>query len=737
MSGRGGDEILPNQVALMCRLLYFPAAATVPAATLVTLAMGPGVGLAARAAWVLALAALALARVVSSRAYLRRPRSPAEARRWLWLLLGIGALVGCVWSFGGTLLLPVHEPIRESLTAMCLIAALAAGFSALSPVSGAYAALAVPFILPMAAWQIQTGDLPRQTLGVVYLIFLLVMVGAAERTARATREQLRLARENAELAARLGAERDALDRVNTELRLASEAKSRFLGHMSHELRTPLTVILGYSDLLLRDAPERRRAEALERIKSAGGALLAIVNDLLDVASIEAGRLTLHEADFSPAELLGEVVAALRGHPEARDLEVTHALGDGLPARLRADHERLRQVLLNLGVNALRFTPRGRVALSMRRAPGDGPELTLRVEVADTGIGIAREAQPRLFQPFSQLDDPAGRRSGGAGLGLAISRSIIERMGGRIGVDSEPGAGSTFWFEAPVHSAGPAPPLAVRYGARVPEAFAGAVLIGEDQADTREFLARFLREAGCAPVVEAASGRELLAAARGTRFDLLLVDWRMPELDGLAAIAEIRAAERVAGQPRTPVVVVTASALPDEREHCLAAGADAVVEKPVDLDSLAAVLRRWLRAPTPGAAAAPPAGGARRAVLVADDHAGNRQLLKEMLEEEGFARVEAVATGLEAVAAWEQGIYDVLLLDWQMPGLDGLGALRHIRALERELGRPRTAVVIVTGRLGDAERAACVAAGADAWVAKPYSPHELLDAVERAVQSVGR
>jgi two-component system, sensor histidine kinase and response regulator len=736
MSGRGADEILPDQLALMCRLIYLPAAATVPAAAVVTLAMGPSVGVAARAAWVVALGALALARVAAARRYLSRPRSPAQARRWRALLLGLTALVGCSWSFGGTLLLPIDQPVRESLTAMCLIAALAAGFSALSPVSSAYAALAVPFVLPMAAWQIRTGYLPRQSLAVVYLFFLLVMVGAAERTARATREQLRLARENAELAARLRAERDALDRANAQLRLASDAKTRFLGHMSHELRTPLTVILGYSDLLLRDEPERRSAEALARIRSAGGALLAIVNELLDVASIEAGRLALHEADFSPAELLGEVAAQLQSHAEARDLEITHALGDDLPARLRADHERLRQVLLNLGVNALRFTPRGRVALSVRRAAGDGGELLLRFEVADTGIGIAAEGQAALFQPFSPLEDAAGGRGGGARRGLAISRSIIERMGGRIGVVSEPGAGSTFWFEAPAQSAESAPPAA-RLDARVPEAFAGAVLIAEDLADTRELLARFLREAGCAPVVEAATGRELLAAARAARFDLMLVDWRMPELDGLAAIAELRADELAAGRPRTPVVVVTASALPEDRARCLAAGADAVVEKPVDLDRLAAVLRRWLRAPAPGGAAAPRAGRARRAVLVADDHPGNRQLLKQMLEEEGFARVEAVANGLEAVAAWEQGIYDVLLLDWQMPGLDGLDALRRIRALERELGRPRTAVVIVTGRLGDGERAACVAAGADGWVAKPYAPEDLLGAAERAVESVGR
>ena len=737
MSGRVADENLPDQLAMACRLLFLPATATVPAATVVALGMGPTVSVAARAAWVAALALLAVARVLAGRAYLARPRSPDEARRWLWLVLALTAVVGATWSCGGTVLLPVGQPVRESLVAMALIVALAAGFSTLSPVDGGYAALAIPFILPMAAWQIATGFWPRQVLGVVYLMFLLVMVGAAARTARTAREQARLVRENAEFAARLRAERDALDAVNAELRLASEAKSRFLGHMSHELRTPLTVILGYSDLLLRDETERRRAEALERIKGAGGALLAIVNDLLQVASIDAGQIALHESDFVPAELLDEVVAALRSHPDARDLEIGYTLGDGLPVRLRADRDRLRQVLLNLGIHALRQTPRGRVSLSKRLVPGDGPVPWLRVEVADTGGGVAPELRARLFEPFSQLDAATGSRSDGAGLGLAISRSIVERMGGRIGVDSKPQVGSTFWFEVPVRGAEPAPPPAVRFGRRVPEAFAGAVLIADDVPETRDFLARFLREAGCTPVVEVANGRELLAATRGAQFDLLLVDWLMPELDGLAAIAELRASEDAAGRPRTPAVVVTAGLLPEDRARCLAAGADAVVEKPVDLDRLAAVLRRWLRTPGVATLGALPAAAAHRAVLVADDHPGNRQLLKEMLEEEGFARVEAVATGLEAVAAWEQGIYDVLLLDWQMPGLDGLGALRRIRALERELGRPRTAVVIVTGRLGDGERRDCIAAGADGCVAKPYSPEELLGAAERALQSVGR
>ncbi|MBS0376081.1 MAG: response regulator [Proteobacteria bacterium] len=734
MGSREGEECLPDQVALMCRLLHFPAVATPPATIATALVMGPSVGVAGRTAWVIGLSLLGALRFLAARAYLAAPRDVAATRRWLWLLLGLTAVIGAAWSLGGTVLLPEDAPIRSSLVSMCLIAALAAGFGALAPVHGGYAALALPFAVPMAAWQLAHGDWVNHLLAAIYLVFLLVLLGAAVRAANTTREQLRLVRANARLAESLRAERDALNRAIAELTIASEAKSRFLGHMSHALRTPLTVILGYSDLLLRDEPLGRRSESLERIRGAGNTLLGIVNDLLDAASMEGGRLALEESELSPAELLDEVVTVLRGLPDARELEIQGVVGAALPPRIRADRERLRQVLMNLGVNALRFTPAGRVALSLDRAGAEGDAPRLRVEVVDTGIGIPPEAQARLFRPFSQLDDPAARRIAGTGLGLAISRAIVERMGGTIGVDSRPGEGARFWFEVPFAPAGE--PATDRYGARVPDAFQGAVLLAEDLPETREFLARFLRESGCAPVVEVGDGRALLAEARRRRYDVLLVDWRMPELDGLAAIAELRAAELAAGTPRTPAVVVTASALPEDRARCLAAGADAVVEKPVDLDRLAAVLRRWLKSGSATHSSAA-ATAAPRTVLVADDHAGNRQLLREMLEEEGFGRVEAVANGLEAVAAWEQGIYDVLLLDWQMPGLDGLGALGRIRALERELGRSRTAVVIVTGRLSDAERAACFAAGADECVAKPYTPDELLGAALRALAAVGR
>ena len=730
------NEELPEQVRAMCRLSYFPIAATVPGGLLLTLLMGPTVGMTGKCLWVGALGAVSVVRAALCYLYLRRPRGVEETRRWLWLLLGLKGLAGFTWSFAATLLLPIDVPIREALTMEVLVGVVAFGFLSLSMVPGAFAIFAGTIMVPAAYWQFSHGEWPRPLAGSLFLLFLMVMIVGSARVARLTRSQLQAVRENRELSERLRAERDAAFRIGDQLRAAGETKSRFLSHVSHELRTPLTVILGYSDMLLRDPRERQKPEALEQIRSAGRFLLGIVNDLLDLSSAEAGRLKLETSDFSITRLLDEVVAELRVQPEARRLEISRRIAADVPAWVRSDRGRIHQLFLNLGVNALRFTPAGRVELVLRRAAGEGTGLRLRGEVLDTGIGLSREQQARLFQPFTQIEDPASRHSGGVGLGLAICRSIVEQMGGTIGVESIPGAGSTFWFELPVQLAGEN--VAGREAAaHASVALAGAVLVAEDTAPIRELLTRFLQDAGCAHVTAVESGTEFVAAARATHYDLMLVDRRLPGMDGLDAIRIVRAAERAEGRYRRPIVIVTASVMSDDLAACLQAGADAVVRKPLDLERLAELLGQWLAPARHGPTAAHATSALARRALVADDHAANRNLVRMMLEQEGFSPVTAVANGEEALAACERERFELLLLDWKMPVLDGLQVVQRVRAQERRLDQPRARIVMVTGRIGPGDLDTCMAAGADACVAKPYTPEELLAAVAAAPAAAHR
>ncbi|MFO1427417.1 MAG: ATP-binding protein [Steroidobacteraceae bacterium] len=605
------DDELPEQVRTMCRLTFLPLAATVPGGMILAWVMGPSADMRSKTLWVGALAATSIVRIIHCHLYLRVQRTVDETLRWLWPMLLLIGLAGFVWSFAATSLLPMGVPLREALTMEVLVGVVAFGFLSLSMVPGAFPIFAGAIMIPAAAWQFSHGEWPRPLAGLLFLLFLLVMTVGSMRVVRLTRSQLRAVRENRELSERLRAERDAAFRMSDQLRTASEAKSRFLSHVSHELRTPLTVILGYSDMLLRDSRERQRPEALEQIRNAGRFLQRIVSDLLDLSSAEAGRLKLDTSDFSVARLLDEIVAELHIHPEARDLRIVRRIEPDVPAWIRSDRGRIHQLFLNLGVNALRFTSAGRVELVLRRVATDGRVVRLRGEVIDTGAGLAREQQARLFQPFTQIGDPATRPAGGVGLGLAICRSIVEQMGGTIGVESAPGQGSTFWFELPVQLAGKEAASGDTVS-RLPVALAGAVLLAEDTAPIRELLARFLREAGCLPVTAVDNGTDLVDAARAGRFDLLLVDRHLPGMDRLEAIQAARAHERAERADRRPIVVVAASVMSDDLTACLDAGADAVVQKPLDMDRLGELLGQWLAT----ARRAPPRRGGR-------GHAGDR------------------------------------------------------------------------------------------------------------------
>ena len=515
-------------------------------------------------------------------------------------------------------------------------------------------------------------------LGLVGSSYVIAMRGLAERRRHvvAVEEARGQAERQAGELAVLARDRDEARRAAQE---ASRLKSEFLAHTSHEIRTPMTALVGYTELLGDpDLSPAERAEGLATVRRNGEHLMTIVNDILDLSKIESGRMTIERMACSPFALVAEVAAVLRPRAAHDGLDVEVGYRSPLPETIETDPTRLRQILLNLVGNAIKFTPRGSVRLEV----GPVEDTRLCFEVIDTGIGLDAEQQARLFTAFSQADASTTRRFGGTGLGLAISKRLAGMLGGDLRVRSLPGEGSTFTLTIDVGSLAGVRlldrPPEVRAAAERPEpsaderqALRGRILLAEDGLDARRLLARHLRAAG-AEVETAENGLvacelALRAADAGTPYDLILMDMQMPELDGYAAAARLRAAGY-----RGPIVALTAHAMEDERARCLGAGCDGFATKPILRRTLIEVARAYLApggaAPLVSALAAdaeiarlldgfvgrlPERLGAMERALGARDLVGLADLahqLKGAATGYGFPTITEAAAELEAVAA---------------------------------------------------------------------------------------
>lgn len=575
-------------------------------------------------------------------------------------------------------------------------------------------------------------------------VFNVMLSEVQERDAQLANHGQLLEKQVAERTTELSAAVQELEKITREAveardaaEAASRAKSEFLATMSHEIRTPMNGVLGMTELLLNSGLEDKQLHFADAIQRSGRNLLGIINDILDFSKIESGKLELDVHDFDLREMVEETAELMAELTQRKGIELTVDLPPDTCLSLRGDSHRISQVLLNLLGNAVKFTSEGDISVRVRILGERNNHWKLRWEVADTGIGIPAEKRDSIFDAFRQADGSTTRQYGGTGLGLAISTKLLALMNGTIGVESEPGVGSTFWFELELERQLNTP---ARRHNRCDTLNGVKVLVVDDNTINREILLTQTSSWNmmCTAVDSAEAGLAelLLAANAGHPYDCAILDWQMPVVDGIELARRIRSDSRI---PALKLAMLSSAGFDDESLRAASVGIDSYLNKPVRQELLFRTLNRLLQdkerpeGDSPNAdsedrsTAARKFAGAR--ILLAEDNPTNQEVAREMLEFEGCI-VAIVDNGKQAVEEFRSHAFDLIMMDCHMPVQDGFGAAGEIRTIENDSGSARSVPIIaLTADVQKGIRNRCLQAGMDAYLSKPFSGEQLRAALD--------